>query len=261
MPSNSFSRLIVGCRQGVRRSISSQEGGLQYLVELPINQAKLLFGGASGTIADLHGFVRPGILATAQANLHIANRRKNLSFARAFSHAMSLPSVSGPSFQVCGYHIDCLLAEPTEVSLPLNSQKAAMAVCNSRASLINSSSSNMTLGCTQPALLAKNSFTSNNTRSVENCANASMSLRNKEHPNKFLVYGYFIYNVAKRRGNFSPYQEFGLRAFHSSSPACSPAGTAPEVSFDNSPRDEQLSGSADSATEYVPLFSLSSFSL
>ncbi|KAL3505279.1 hypothetical protein ACH5RR_035120 [Cinchona calisaya] len=252
MPSNAFSRLTVACRQGVRRSISLQESWLQDLVDLPISQAKLLFGGASGTITDLHGFILPGTLAAAQANLHIVNRKKNLSFAGLFSRAISVPSVSGPSFQVCGYHIDCLLAEPTEVSSSLNSQKVPMAVCSSRASLVNSTLSNMTLGRIQTALSANNSFTSYNTRSIENCRNASMSLRNKEQPNNFLVYGYFIYNVAKRRGNFSPYQEFGLKGFHTSSPVCSSAGIAPDVSFDNSLRYEQILSSAESSTEKIP---------
>ncbi|XP_071925072.1 probable protein phosphatase 2C 55 isoform X2 [Coffea arabica] len=252
MPSNSFSRLIVACRQGVQRSISSQGGGLQDLVELPISQTKLLFGGASGTISDLHGLVRPGTLAAAQANLHVANRRKNLSFAGAFSRALSLPSVSGPSIQVCSYHIDQLLAEPAEVSLAHNSQKGPMALSCCRASLVNSALSDVTLRLVQPAVSANNSFASCNSRNMEICRNTRMSLRNKEQPNSFLVYGYFIYNVAKRRGRLSPYQEFGLRFFHTSSPACSSAGTAPDVSFDSSLRDEQLSSSADSYTEKIP---------
>lgn len=252
MPSNSFSRLVVACRQGVRRSISSQGGGLQDLVELPISQEKLLFGGASGTISDLHGLVRPGTLAAAQANLHVVNCSKNLSFAGAFSRAISLPSVSGPSFQVSGYHIDRPLAKPAGASLAHNSQNAPMALSCCRASLVNSASSDVTLRRVQPAVSANNSFASCNSRNMEICRNTRMSLRNKEQPNSFLVYGYFIYTVAKRRGRLSPYQEFGLRRFHTSSPACSSAGTAPDVSFDNALRDEQLSSSADSCTEKIP---------
>ncbi|KAL3514617.1 hypothetical protein ACH5RR_027334 [Cinchona calisaya] len=251
MPSKHVSSIITACRKGIQRLISSQEGGLQDSVELPISQAKLLFGGPSGTITNLHGFVRPGTLAAAQANLHIADHRKNLSFAGAFSRAISLPSVSGPSFQVCGYHVDRLLAEAAEVSLSHNSQKAPMAVSSSRASLVNCSLSDVTLKRIQPAVSANNSFASCTSRSSENCKNASMSFRNKEQPNSFLVYGYFIYNVAKRRGHSSPYQEFGLRGFHTSSPAWSSAGTAPDVSFDNSLRDEQLSSSTDSSAEKI----------
>lgn len=252
MPSNKYSRLGGVFRQGVQKSVYGKEGGLQGILERPINQAKLLFDLPSGTTTDLHGFVRPGILAAAQANLYIATRRKNLSFIGAFSRAISLPSVSGPSFQVCGYHIDRMLSEPTQIYFPVNTQKAPMAACGSRMFVTDCSWSSLTSSIIRPALSANSSSTSYTTRSPGNCRNASMSLRNKEQPNNFLIYGYFIYNVAKKRGSFGLFPEFGLKGFHSSSPACSSAGTAPYVSYDNSVRDEQLSHSADSSTEKIP---------
>ncbi|CAI9116701.1 OLC1v1017926C5 [Oldenlandia corymbosa var. corymbosa] len=246
MLSKYVSRLVNACRQGSQRSTFSQVV-LQELVEIPISQTKLLFGGASEVITDLQGLVRPGTVAAAQANLHVANRRKNISLAEVFSRAISVPSVSGPSFQVCGYHVDRLLSELTEVSVPHVPQ--SMAVCSSR---LGFSYGSRTSKHIQPSIVAKNSLPSSSSRSIENCRNASMSSRNKEQPNKFLVYGYYIYNVAKRKGN-SPFHEFGLRVFHTSSPSCSSAGTAPDVSFDSSIREENLSSSANSSTETIPM--------
>ncbi|KAL2504115.1 putative protein phosphatase 2C 55 [Abeliophyllum distichum] len=223
MPSNYFSRFGASFWQGVQRSITVKESGIQDPIEVLIGQGKLFLGYSrsfhsvpSGTFTDLHVFLRPGTVAAAQANLHIVNRRKNLSVVGAFSRAISIPSVSGPSFQVCGYHVDRLLSDHSQVSF---SQKALMAVCGSRSAPADCSISNLTSRPVQPGVAAYRSFTSYSRRSFDNCRKASMSLKNKEQPNNFLLYGYFIYNVAKRKGNLKSYPGFGSmqEELHSSS--------------------------------------------
>lgn len=210
-----------------------------------IGQGKLLVGHSrlvhslpSGTSTDLRVFLRPGTVASAQANLHIANRKNNLSVAGAFS---------GPSFQVCRYHID-----------RLQSEKTLMAACGSRSAFADCSVSNLTCRPAQPGVAAYQSFSSYNRRSSGNCGKASMSLRNKEQPNNFLLYGYFMYNATKRKGNANYFIRFGFEGLQISSAAYSSAGTARDVSFDSSRREGQESSSTDSSKLYV-IFSLSNF--
>ncbi|KAL0323107.1 UNVERIFIED_CONTAM: putative protein phosphatase 2C 55 [Sesamum angustifolium] len=259
MPSNCFRRLRGGAWEGVWRLISGKETGIQDQFYGLIGQGKLLLGHSrllhslpSGAFTDLHVFVRPGTVAAAQANFYLANRRKNISVVGAFSRAISIPSVSGPSFQVCGYHIDRLLSEPSEV-LEINSEKGLMAVCGSRSALTDRCINNLTSRPAQPGVAAYHSFSSYSRSSFENCRKATMSLQNKEQPNNFLLYGYFIYNVAKRKGNSNPFLGFGFEGFHISSPAYSSTGTAPDVSFDNSMKEDQHSSSADSSELNVPI--------
>lgn len=249
MPSSYFLRPRSAIFQGIWRLISVKESG-----NVLIGQGKLLVGHSrlvhslpSGTSTDLRVFLRPGTVASAQANLHIANRKNNLSVAGAFSRAISIPSVSGPSFQVCRYHID-----------RLQSEKTLMAACGSRSAFADCSVSNLTCRPAQPGVAAYQSFSSYNRRSSGNCAKASMSLRNKEQPNNFLLYGYFMYNAAKRKGNANSFIGFGFEGLQISSAAYSSAGTARDVSFDSSRREGQESSSTDSSKLYV-IFSLSNF--
>lgn len=253
MPSDYFSRLRSAIRQGVWRSVSGKESGIKGQVDFLIGERKVLLGHSSlvhflpsGTFTVLHVFVRPGTVAAAQANLHIANRKKNFSVVGAFSRAISIPSVLGPSFQVCGHHVDCLLSEPSD-GLGINSENALMAVCGSRSALAGCSISNLSSRPAQPGVAAYQSFSSYSRKSFDNCRKASMSLSDKEQPNNFLLYGYFMYNVAKRKGNANPFVGLGFEGLHISSTACSSAGTARDLSFDNSTRDDQQSSSADSS--------------
>nr|XP_016466648.1 PREDICTED: probable protein phosphatase 2C 55 isoform X2 [Nicotiana tabacum] len=257
MPSNYLFRLSRAARQGLQKSISGQESGLQDSVEILVGQGRLLLGNSKSFYSipfarstDLNVFVRPGTLAATQANLHIVNQKKNLSVVGSISRAISIPSVSGPAFQVCGYHIDRLISEPTQGLLDTKYHKAPMEICGSRIFPPGCSSSKMASRHLNPVLAVNSPVTSYSNRSF-NCRKASMSLRNKNQPNNFLLYGYFAYNVAKRKGNSNLYEGFGLTGFHTSSPACSPAGTAPDVSFGNSTCEVQLSSSADSSEQNI----------
>nr|GMD03932.1 probable protein phosphatase 2C 55 [Ipomoea batatas] len=238
-----FERLIFGCQSGCQES-----------VEILVAQGRLLLSGhsklfhslPSASLAGVNDFVRPGTLAAAQANLHIVNRRKNLSVVGAFSRAISIPSVSGPAFQVCGYHIDQLISDPTKLSSGIESQNTPMAACGSGSSLVDCSLRKISSRHLQPGASVNNAIFNSN-RSFENCRKASMSLRSKNQPNSFLLYGYFTYIVAKRSGSVNPHEGFGLNRFHKSSPACFSTGTAPDVSFDNPVQRGQYANSADSS--------------
>ncbi|KAL8466624.1 hypothetical protein ACS0TY_035611 [Phlomoides rotata] len=256
MPSNYYSRLRGAIWQGVWRTKYGQETGIRGQVDALIGQGKghsrLLHSVPSVTFAGLHVIVRVGTLATAQANLHLANQRKNHSVVGADSSAISIPSVSRLSFKVCGYHIDSSLSEPCQVS-GSNFREAPMAVYGSRPAFPDCSIENLTSRHAQPGFAANRSFSTYSRSSFVNCRKATMSLRNKEQPYNFLHYGYFIYNVAKRKGSGNPFLGFGFEGSYIFSPAYSSYGTAPDVSFDNSVKDEQCSSSADSSELNTPI--------
>ncbi|THF95020.1 hypothetical protein TEA_010873 [Camellia sinensis var. sinensis] len=257
MPSNYFSSLSTSVKREIQRAtISGPEGGLQDLVGVFVGQGKLLVGSTRffhstpfSTLSDLHVLVQPGTVVAAQSNLHLVNRRRNLSFVGALSRTFSIPSVSGPSFQVCGYHVDRLLSESSHFPLGVESQKTPMALYGSKAVFGDCSLNNLTSKLGHLTVSTNNATTFYSNRSFDSCRKASMSLRNKEQPHNLFLYGYFIYNVTKRKGNSIPDLGFGLKVFHSSSSSCSSAGTAPDVSFDNSGREEQLPSAAVSSEQ------------
>ncbi|CAN4095417.1 unnamed protein product [Withania somnifera] len=247
MSSKYLFRLSRAARKGLQKSISGRESGLQNSVEILFAQGRLLFGNLKcfysvpfARPTDLNMLVWPGTLASVQANLHIVNQKKNLSVVGAISRAVSIPSVSGPAFHVCGYHIDRLISDP-----------APMEICGSRTSPPGCSSSKMISRHLDGVLSVNNYSASYSNKSFDNCRKARMSLRNKNQPNNFLLYGYFAYNVAKRRGNSNLHEVFGLRGFHTSSTACSSTGTAHDVSFGNSTCGVQLSSLADSSEQNI----------
>ncbi|XAR61787.1 Phosphoprotein phosphatase [Bertholletia excelsa] len=253
MPSHFFSNWSTVFKREFWRSISGQEGGLQDSVGIFIGQGKLLFGGAKyhytpfSTHSDLRVLVQSGTVVAAHSNLHLLNRRRNLSVVGAISRTFAIPSVSGPSFHVCGYHVDRILSEPSQFPLGIGCQESSMAACGSRALLAECSLNSLT---SKPGHVKVSTNTATNfygNKIFDGCRKASMSLRNKEQPNNLFLYGYFIYNVTKSKGSSFPHLESGLKGFHSSSTACSSTGAARDVSFDNSGREEQLANDAVSS--------------
>ncbi|GFP92690.1 probable protein phosphatase 2c 55 [Phtheirospermum japonicum] len=240
MPSNYFTRLRAATQKGIQRSVSKIESGIQDQSHVLINNSRLFHSIPSGKLTDPHVLFRSGIAAAAQANLYTAHRRKNLSVVGAISRAISVPSVSGPPFQVCGHHVDGLLSKP--------SQGLTMALCGSRPATCN-----LTSRPGQPVVAAHQSVSSYSEVSLDNRRRARMSLSNKEQPNNFLLYGYFAYNVAKRKGIANPFAGFGSEGLNISSSACYSAGASSDVSLDNSVREDLQSNSADSSQLDIPI--------
>ncbi|KAG2666585.1 hypothetical protein I3843_15G068600 [Carya illinoinensis] len=246
MPSAYFSRL----RAAIGRSIVGKESGLPDAVDVVIGQGKSLFGSSglfhslSSSTPDLHVLLRPGTVVAARPEL--VSRKRNISVVGALSRTLSIPSVSGPSFQICAYHIDCGLGEPT-ISSRL--QNKLMAACGSRAVFSDCSLDNLTSRHKQLSLSANSTSIFYSNRTFESCSKASMNLKNCDKPNSNAIYGYFIYNVAKRLCDIHPCIGSGPRDFHSTSTTCFSAGTAPDVSFDNATREEQLGNSTDSSEQ------------
>lgn len=253
MPSTSFSSL----RTAIQRSIGAQEGRLQDSVDVIIGQGKSLFGSSrlfhslssSSAPTDLHLLLRPGTIFAARSEL--VSRRRNISVVGALSRTLSIPSVSGPSFQICAYHIDCVLAEPGNFTVSSKFQNKPMAASGSRAVFSECSLDILTSRHKHLPIPTSSARTFYSNRSFESCSKASMSLKNHEQPHDNVIYGYFMYNAAKRWCNSHPFIGSGPKYFHSTSSTCVSAGTAPDVSFDNSAREEQLTNSTDSSEQYV----------
>ncbi|XWS25733.1 hypothetical protein CRYUN_Cryun27aG0092900 [Craigia yunnanensis] len=256
MPSTYFWRLKSAVQNGILRT----ECGLQDSIEVLIGTGKLRFGNHRffhslrfSRLADLQGLLQTGTLLAARSDSLLANRRRNISVVEAFSRTISVPSVSGPAFQVCGYHIDCALADSSQISPSVSKfQSKPMAASGSRVVIG---------GYLVDTLKLKHEHLSSSTssadifygnRSLNSCIKTRMSLKNHEKPNNSPIYGYFMYSVGKRWCNFNPLLESGSRAIHSSLPSCLSPGTAPDVSFDNSGREEQVANSSVSSEEKIP---------
>jgi protein phosphatase PTC7 len=252
MPSTYFSRL----RTAIQRSIVGQEVRFQDSFDVVIGQGKSLFGSSrlfrsfsSSTHTELHELLRPGTVFAARSEL--VSRKRNISVVGALSRTLSIPSVSGPSFQTCAYHIDCAITEPEHFKVSIKFQNKPMAACGSRAVFGECSLDNLASRHKRLPLSTDSASIIYSNRSFESCRKASMSLKKHEQPNNSVIYGYFMYNAAKRWCNSHPYIGSGPRDFHSTSSTCFSAGTASDVSFDNSAREEQLAFSTDSSEQYV----------
>ncbi|XVF63906.1 hypothetical protein PTKIN_Ptkin09bG0124100 [Pterospermum kingtungense] len=253
MPSNFIWRLRSAVQNGIQRTGC----GLQDSIEILIGTGKIGFGnyrffhslGFSG-LADLEGLLQTGTFLAARSDSILANRRRNISVVEAFSRTISVPSVSGPAFQVCGYHIDCVLADSSEISPSVRKfQSKPMAASGSRVVIGGYLVDTLKLKHEHLSSTTSAAEIFYGTRSLNSCIKARMSLKNPEKPNNSPVYGYFMYSAGKRWCNFNPLSGSGSRAFHTSLPSFLSAGTAPDVSLDNSGREDLASNSSASSEE------------
>ncbi|KAK8648984.1 hypothetical protein V6N13_129722 [Hibiscus sabdariffa] len=255
MPSTYFWRLKSAVQNGIQRT----EWGIQDSIGVLIGTGKLGFGDYRlfhslrfSTLAELQGLLQTGTLLAARSDSLLANRRRNISVVGAVSRTISVPSVSGPAFQVCSYHFDSALADSSQISSSVSKLLSKpMAASGSRVVIG---------GYLVDTAKLKHEYLSSSTSSADifysnkrlnSCIKARMSLKNPEKPNNSLIYGYFIYSVGRKWCNFNTLLGSGSRVFHSSSPSCLSAGTAPDVSFDNSGSEEQVNNSSTSSEEKI----------
>ncbi|KAF3446288.1 hypothetical protein FNV43_RR11467 [Rhamnella rubrinervis] len=252
MPSAYFSRL----KTAIQRSIVGDEGGLQDSVEVFTRKGKFLFGNSGlfhsrslSALSDFQALIQPSTFAAARLDSQLVNREKNLSIVGAISRTFSTPSVSGPSFQVCGYHIGRVLSDPRQVSGSSKLQDRPMAA----SSRVLFGECYINSGCGYHLQSTDSSFIMHNNRNISfnSCHRTSMSLRNQEQRNNNAIFGYFIYEAGKRWCGLYPIMGSGLREAHSSSSTCFSTGTAHDMSFDNSGREEQPTNPADSSNQKV----------
>lgn len=247
MPSSYLSKVRSAVQSGIKKSPIGLDGGVQASVEVLVLQGKLWFGNSRllhsvpfSAVTELNVLLRPGPVSAARSDSQLVNQRRSLSVVGALSRTFSIPSVSGPPFQVCGYHIDRVLCERSQSVEDYRFQNKPMAA-SGFGSVPGDFSVERLISRRQLILLANCYSTgSYSSKSFGSCRKATMSLKNEGQPNKYQLYGYFIFNSMKGKYNSGTYMESGLRDFYMSSCRYFSAGTAPDVSFDNSLRDEQL---------------------
>ncbi|KAL4584348.1 hypothetical protein LXL04_008947 [Taraxacum kok-saghyz] len=222
MPYKYISRLKGSFKHGIHRTNITLETTFQGSLELLVGHGKTFFGNP-------RFYSVPFLESTsyaAQLNLQPASKHKNLSVLGAVSRTFSTPSVSGPSFQVCGYHTD----NHQETG---NHKLVHMALSTSR-SLLNGglgSLHNLTSahGQNQP-MVSLSVNNSNLSYGFHTCHKISMNSSNKKEPQSFSLYGYLIYHIAKTNHTIcSQFLGFDWKSFHISSPTFLNTGTAPDV--------------------------------
>nr|XP_043607871.1 probable protein phosphatase 2C 55 isoform X2 [Erigeron canadensis] len=234
MPSNYFSRLRGSFRQGIQRSyVVLEDSFVDSLGVLPV-QGKLLYNKPGfyyrtfAAFSDLNILFQRGNPVAAQSNLKSTSQGKNLSVVGAVSRTLSIPSVSGPPFQVCGYHIDNLLTGHHKLPRALTGSNALLGRYYPNKSTVS-----------RGHLYSSNG----NSREFHNGWQISTSLRNKVQPDSYFLHGYSKTSVC-----------IGSECenLHTTSATCLSASTASDMSFDHSVCDDQHASSIDSKDRMAP---------
>uniref|UniRef100_A0A2P2KU62 Protein phosphatase n=1 Tax=Rhizophora mucronata TaxID=61149 RepID=A0A2P2KU62_RHIMU len=249
MPSSYLSKLRSAVHNRIHKSIV---GSTQDPLEIYIGPKKFQFSSFRlfhsvriASLRDLQELLGPGINSTSDSLF--VDQRRNISVVGALSRTFSVPSVSGPSIQVCGYHSDRVFCHTSLISA--NGKVQPMAVGTSRAVFGECLLENLASKCGHAALLTDNRRIFYGSRSSDSCRKARMSLKNPEQSTNSLIYGFYVCNIAKRWCNFSPYIEALYRDIHSSSSACFSAGTASDVTYPG--HDDHLQNSAVQSEQMI----------
>lgn len=242
MPSNCFSRL----KSVVGRSVFAKASGVYDSVEVFVGRGKFLFGDSRlfhSASSDAPVVLHPETVFNT--NSELINQRTGVSFVGTLSRACSTPSVSGPPFQVCGYHIDRALGEPAQISIRGDYQILKMPVSLSSA-VVSECQTNFLVSRGIHHSLSGNGVTDLWIKKVSKKSNGiSMSFSSPQQPDNKGIYSYFLYNGTKNWDSAYKFKSSGSGDFLRSLFTCSATGPAPHVSFDTSVGGEQLADSAD----------------
>lgn len=213
---------------------------------------KLLSSLPFSTLTDLNIFIRPGAIFAGSIDF-LVHRKRNISVVAAISRAFSIPSVSGPAYQICGYHIDRLLSGTTCFSSASENQKLPMVVVSSpKVAIGDCVVHKLISGCCYRASLKDNVSIFYRKKGFESCFSASMSLKNHEQPNHASIFGYFLYNAI--RSSYKPYLRSwsDSKELDSSSASTYTVETVPDGIFNDSLLEDRLEHAMVSSEGYVP---------
>ncbi|KAI4389922.1 hypothetical protein MLD38_002089 [Melastoma candidum] len=254
MPSSYFSKLRSAVQNGVRKSTGGNESGFCGSVELLVGKwwfrsQRSFHPLPYSWVPDLNVLSSPSGENCGRSDLQSGGRRRNISVVGAFYRTISTPSVSGPVFQVCSYHIDRALSEPDKVVGTCTVQNNSMPGCNSGAAASDFCGARLLPKNMHRPICVNHAAMLSTNRGFHCCQRASMGMKNKEQPSNYQIYGYFMLNSFKQKSMFGLDIESGLRNIYVSTSRCFSAGIAPDVSCDNCSRDEQLPSSSSSDAE------------
>ncbi|KAK4753471.1 hypothetical protein SAY87_022269 [Trapa incisa] len=249
MSSSYFSKLRSAIRNGIHQSIVGHDGGVQSSVVVLVGQGKLWFENSRlfhslpfSVVTNLNVLLKGETVSPALSDFKLSNQRRNVSVVGALSRTFSIPSVSGPTFQICGYHIDLLSSESKQINL--------MASCDSKAIPYDFPLERLLTRCKiVPTTTNFNGAVFCGNRNFTSCKIPTMSLKNKEQPSKYQLYGYYIFNSVKGRWNLSSNIQSGIQDLYISSCRYLSAGIVHDVSFYSPSCDEQHASSVASSEE------------
>ncbi|KAK9129935.1 hypothetical protein Sjap_010422 [Stephania japonica] len=248
MPFNG-SRLSRVLRSRGQTLSSGLGGGFLNCAEHFVGQGSFLFVDSKlsclSTLSRVNSFLKPTTVLASTSDFHVVNQRRNLSLIGAVSRTFCTPSVSGPSYQVCEYHIERLLPGANQFSICRSLHIIPMAACGSKVVMGGSCLHNLFSRNADPS--RSQVILSYGCKNFDGFRKVTMSLRSKEPSNNDLIYGYFLYESVKASYRSNPFAgSKGLRCFSSE---CSSADAAADVFFDGSGRDEQIASSSVSSDQ------------
>ncbi|XP_068651075.1 probable protein phosphatase 2C 55 isoform X2 [Aristolochia californica] len=258
MPSAYFSRLNTLLRPRTSNSFEGHQG-LENSVEYLFGQIKL-FGKSSvpfsrplSTLLSANLFSR-STTGSLRSDPCLVEQEKALSVVGALSQTFSIPSISGPSCQVCLYHMDSSLLGSPQSSLITQVQRK-MAIYGSVSTQTELAAHSLELVASKGKQLLKFRDKANisfRNKSLHCYGKASMSLRNRESCCSKFVYELFLFDSNETRWNPGFFTVPGAKTIHNSSFSPQSARAASDVSFDGTAREEQLANATASPDQKVP---------
>ncbi|KAL8153969.1 hypothetical protein V2J09_011729 [Rumex salicifolius] len=258
MPLSNLSKLTRIGRDGIRNFTVRHGASVQDCTKELIRQGKLLLGNSNllqpdSTLPHLNGFLRHGSVYSGRLD-SVNNQGKNLTVLGTVSRTFSIPSVSGPAYQICEYHINHLFSESKEPLFSAVKPEITMATFGTFSVFSDRIVDIWSSKCYNRVSKIRKSVASVICiERFDGCIAARMSLKNKENSNHPAFFGYFIYNALKSRNTSDLNSWSETKGFYHSASTSQSAGTASDLSFDNTTQVDQETKSNTSSDQQIPM--------
>eukprot|EP00262_Sarcandra_glabra_P021539 TRINITY_DN9176_c0_g1_i1.p1 TRINITY_DN9176_c0_g1~~TRINITY_DN9176_c0_g1_i1.p1 ORF type:complete len:512 (+),score=67.02 TRINITY_DN9176_c0_g1_i1:397-1932(+) len=252
MPVAYLTRLNSALRSGLRKPIHGWQGPQNSVEAIIQSKGSIPHTQLFSTLTDVHLFSR-SCTNFSKSNTHVDHHRRSPSIVGALSRALSVPSVSGPSCQICEYHIDRRISDSAQISVKNYLQRKFLPPYGSfllgRAELGDLMLDKLTWKSDYLSNFTTRANLSYSNRSLDYCIRVSRCIGNRESCGSGnIVYGYFSFDVTVSSCKSSPFIGSGAKkSFHGSCSALYSAGAAPDVALDCSSREEQIDNSVASS--------------
>ncbi|ERN17541.1 probable protein phosphatase 2C 55 isoform X1 [Amborella trichopoda] len=176
-----------------------------------------------------------------KASKQASNQGNTLSIAGTLSRTFAVPSVSGPSCQICEYHVSCAFSDSKCIST--SKPIVFMLMSCSGAFTIGARLVPRQLALGVKAVQGSNARTFYSVKCGEYCRIVRGSMKNREPAGSNIACGPFLFDLSGLGSRSSSLLTPKANDFHGSSSMPYSAGAAPDMSFDGSSRDEQVENS------------------
>ncbi|GAB2267348.1 hypothetical protein Dimus_002334 [Dionaea muscipula] len=253
MPPGYFSRFRAAVQHGIKCSTVGKDQP-RGSADVLMGQGKSVFDKKFHslpylTLADLNTLLRSGTVFATRLDSFL-NRKRNLSVVGAISRTFSTPSVSGPAFQVCGYHITRVDSE-TPPLLQTSDKQRNMPASGAKAVFGDCIIDNLISRHSGFIGVRRDASSFYHVKGFDRCRMPTMCLKDQHRPNRAPVYGYFMYSAIKSKYSPILFPLNGWKDGHSSSVTFFFIETASDVPFDRSSSVDQLANTAASSEQKV----------